>query len=228
MKEPAGSTGGGPKKRVSANVRVPIAGAFGLVIGCVLAFIAPWQIAVLLGWNAAGLAYVAWVWWTVRRMEPVHARTHATAIDESTSTANVVLILACIASLLGVGLELLRVSGLHGASRAWGTFVAVATVAMSWTVVHVVFMLRYADVYYRVDRGIDFHQDTEADEDEGPDYKDFAYVAFTIGMTYQVSDTDLTSKDIRRLATRHALLSFVFGTAIIAITINIVAGLLNR
>jgi uncharacterized membrane protein len=88
-------------------------------------------------------------------------------------------------------------------------------------VVHVVFVLRYADVFYRNGGGIDFS------EEDRPDYRDFAYVAFTIGMTYQVSDTGLTSQPIRRLAIKHALLSFVFGTAIIAVTINVVAGLLN-
>ncbi|MEO7556753.1 MAG: DUF1345 domain-containing protein, partial [Acidimicrobiales bacterium] len=67
--------------------------------------------------------------------------------------------------------------------------------------------------------GIDFNDDAE------PDYRDFAYLAFTIGMTYQVSDTDLKTKEIRRTALRHALLSYVFGTAIIAVMINVVAGL---
>ena len=61
-----------------------------------------------------------------------------------------------------------------------------------------------------------------------PDYRDFAYLAFTIGMTYQVSDTNLTSTSIRRTALHHAVLSFVFGTSIIAMMINVVAGLLNR
>jgi uncharacterized membrane protein len=71
---------------------------------------------------------------------------------------------------------------------------------------------------------MDFHDKGEPD----PDYRDFAYVAFTIGMTYQVSDTELTSRAIRSTALRHALLSFVFGTAIIAMTINVVAGLLGK
>jgi uncharacterized membrane protein len=98
--------------------------------------------------------------------------------------------------------------------------VAVATVALSWLAVQAVFILRYAHLYY-VEGGIDFH------DDMAPNYADFAYVGFTIGMTYQVSDTDLNSKRIRRTALRHALLSYVFGIAVIAITINVVAGLLR-
>ncbi len=222
----ASASGPGRGRRASAQRRLTVAAAFGLVVGVALALVLPWQIAVLLGWDVTATAFLIWVWWTVRRMEPRHARAHAVSarIDESAATANLVLILACLASLIGVGFDLLRASGQSGAWRAWDTFVAVLSVALSWTVVHVVFMLRYAVIYYAQDAGIDFHEDGADD----PDYRDFAYVAFTIGMTYQVSDTDLTTKDIRRAAIRHALLSFVFGTAVIAMTINVVAGLLNH
>jgi uncharacterized membrane protein len=96
------------------------------------------------------------------------------------------------------------------------------TVAFSWLLVHAVFTLRYADLYYGAGGGIDFH------DDRAPDYGDFGYVAFTIGMTYQVSDTDLVSRPIRMAAIRHALLSYLFGIAVIATTINAVASLLNH
>ena len=89
------------------------------------------------------------------------------------------------------------------------------------TLVHTVYMLRYADLYYRGPKGgITFAGK------EDPDYKDFAYVAFTLGMTFQVSDTDLTGKRVRRTALHHALLSYVFGTGIVAITVSSVAALL--
>ncbi len=93
------------------------------------------------------------------------------------------------------------------------------SVLLAWAVVHTVYALRYADLYYSLEGGIQFN------EVEAPDYRDFAYLAFTIGMTYQVSDTNLQAKAIRHTALRHALLSYLFGTAIIAMTINIVAGL---
>ena len=64
-------------------------------------------------------------------------------------------------------------------------------------------------------------------EQDDPDYRDFMYLALTIGMTYQVSDTDLTTKIVRRTATRHALLSYLFGTVVVAMMINVVAGLLK-
>ena len=81
-------------------------------------------------------------------------------------------------------------------------------------------MLRYARLYYEgEDGGVDFHQDGK------PRYSDFAYLAFTIGMTFQVSDTELTAKVMRRTAIRHALLSYLFGAVIIATMINLIAGL---
>ncbi|GAC1654938.1 MAG: hypothetical protein NVS4B6_31420 [Mycobacterium sp.] len=92
--------------------------------------------------------------------------------------------------------------------------------AASWFAVHTVFTLRYARLYYVAkSAGIDFHQRGD------PTYTDFAYVAFTIGMTYQVSDTDLNARDIRSTALAQAMLSFLLGAIILAVTINLVAGL---
>jgi len=98
---------------------------------------------------------------------------------------------------------------------------AIASVALAWLSVHTVFLLRYARIYFTPpDGGIDFGG-------EPPDYRDFAYLALTIGMTFQVSDTDLTAKRVRRVALHHALLSYLFGTVIVAITVSSVAGLLG-
>ena len=93
------------------------------------------------------------------------------------------------------------------------------SVVLSWATVNTVFTLRYASLYYLEGGGINFNDDRQ------PDYGDFAYVALTIGMTYQVSDTALAARSIRMTALRHALLSFVFVTSVVAMTINVVAGL---
>jgi len=91
---------------------------------------------------------------------------------------------------------------------------------LSWAVVHTVYTLRYAAAYYGEPAGgIGFNGG------EPPSYRDFAYLAFTIGMTFQVSDTALQTTALRRTALRHALLSYLFGTGILAVTINLVAGL---
>src|SRR4029450_4810440 len=100
----------------------------------------------------------------------------------------------------------------------------VATIAISWVIVHSVYTLRYADLFYREpEGGLDF----KSGPDFQPDYHDFAYTAFTIGMTYQVSDTDVNRHEMRRTVLRHALLSFLFGAVILATTVNVIATLLN-
>jgi uncharacterized membrane protein len=115
---------------------------------------------------------------------------------------------------------------LFGAGSASGNLkyveagLALASVFVSWTLVHTVFTLKYARLYYSGQAGgIDFN------EPDDPQYSDFAYLSFTIGMTFQVSDTDIESKQIRRTALRHAWLSFPLGAVIIATAINLVAGL---
>ena len=96
---------------------------------------------------------------------------------------------------------------------------AIVSVALSWTLVHTLYALRYARMYYRTGGGIDFNQK------EDPQYSDFAYLSFTLGMTFQVSDTDIRSSNIRRSILHHTLLSYLFGTVIVAATVNLVAGL---
>ena len=98
---------------------------------------------------------------------------------------------------------------------------ALLSVSLSWIVVHTVYALRYAHLFYTGDGGIDF-PGTKA-----PGYGDFAYLSLTIGMTFQVSDTDVSSHDVRMTVLRHALLSYLFGFAVIALTINVVAGLIG-
>jgi uncharacterized membrane protein len=94
---------------------------------------------------------------------------------------------------------------------------------LSWAVVHTVFALRYAHEYYTPPvGGIDF----KSGEYE-PDYGDFAYLAFTVGMTFQVSDTDVGSRSVRRTVLRHALISYLFGAVILALVVNVIAGWLN-
>jgi uncharacterized membrane protein len=111
----------------------------------------------------------------------------------------------------------------HGGRKAALISLTILTVSLAWGLVHTVYTLRYGDLYYGDPiGGINFH------DDDKPDYHDFAYLALTIGMTFQVSDTDLQARLMRRNAIRHALLSYAFGAVIVAITINIVASLLSK
>ena len=194
------------------------------VVAAVVALIigASWYVAALCGFDVAALVFVVWAWLTIGRADPEATARIARAEDASRVAAEAVLICAGIASLLAVAFTLARAGHDHGTARGLLTALALGSVALAWISVHTVYVLRYARLYYSPpDGGIDFHG-------EKPDYRDFAYLGLTVGMTFQVSDTDLTRKRIRRSALRHALLSYLFGTVIVAITVNSVAGLLGH
>jgi uncharacterized membrane protein len=136
--------------------------------------------------------------------------------------SELIVLSAGVALLAAVGLVLIRAGSAMGGTKAYLIALGVLSVALSWVMVHTVFTLRYARTYYLQPRGgIDFN------ESDPPTYLDFAYLALTIGMTFQVSDTNLTSKPIRRIALVHAALSYLFGAVIVALVINVVASLLH-
>jgi uncharacterized membrane protein len=197
----------------------------GIAAGAGAAFAgAEWQVAVSIGWCAFTLVILVWVWSTIGWMDAGSTAKHARSEDFSHATADLVLLGASVGSLVAVAVTLVLAGQEHGARKVVLVALTVLTVALSWLTVHTVFTVRYGDLYYRGREagGIDFN------EDDPPDYRDFAYLALTIGMTFQVSDTDLQTKPIRRNALKHALLSYAFGAVIVAITINIVAGLLSK
>lgn len=193
--------------------------ATGVVSGGVAALWTPWQVSVLIGWCCAALSLIVVVWIEILPADADRTRQLSTIEDSSRAFTDLVLVTASTASLIGVGFVLLKGGNTSGLATAGITTLAVASVALAWATVHTVFTLRYAHLYWSAHDGVDFNQEAE------PDYHDFAYLAFTIGMTYQVSDTDLTTRVMRRTALRHALLSYIFGVAIIAVTINVVASL---
>jgi uncharacterized membrane protein len=206
----------------AARTHVLLSLAAGVVAAGVSTLFTTWQIAVLIGWDVAAVVFMAWIRLIVGGMDGEATARHAAVEDASRPTADLILILASVTSLIAVGLALLEASGRPGLERAIITAVAAITVILSWATVHTVFTLRYARLYYAAGGGIDFH------EDRPPAYGDFAYLAFTIGMTYQVSDTTTASRTIRRTVLYHAYMSYIFGTVVVAMTINVVASLLNR
>lgn len=205
----------------AALLPVAVGATVGTVAGIVFGVIMLWQAAVLLGWDLAAGTYLAMVWAKVGRLDPAATEQLATREDPSTRVADSVTVLAGIACLAAVGLVLVKAASSTGAAKALLIAVGVLSVALSWAAVHTVFMLKYARLFYGGGRGIDFNQK------EPPDYLDFAYVAFTIGLTFQVSDTNLCEQAIRRTALRQALLAFLFGAVIVGLTINVVASLLK-
>lgn len=205
--------------RGHTRVKMYIALAVGIVVAVVTSFVDAVHHAVIAGWAAACLVYIVWIWTSVWRMDSSTTRDHATLEDPGRRTADLVLLIAALASVVAVVWVLVDARNLKGGAQLGVALLAVVSVALSWLLVHTIYMLRYARIYYRTDGGVDFNQD------EPPQYSDFAYLSLTLGMTFQVSDTNISSSYLRRTILRHTLLSYLFGTVIVAATVNLVAGL---
>ncbi len=190
------------------------------VAGVVLQLAGSWPVAALCGFDAAALVFVLWVGVGVAGADAARTERLARAEDASRTAAEGVLVGAGAASLVAVGFTLAAAGEAVAPTRVLLTALAIASVTLAWISVHTVWALRYARLYYSFPPGgIDFGGDD-------PDYADFAYLSLTIGMTFQVSDTALADRRIRRSALHHALLSYLFGTVIVAITVSTVARLL--
>ncbi|MEV4463524.1 DUF1345 domain-containing protein [Micromonospora echinofusca] len=210
-----------PVGHTPAAVQLTVMGVVGLAVGGLAALAATPALAPLAGWDAASLSWLVLVWHKLWPMDARRTAQVAVYEDPNRAARDALLLAACLASLLAVGVV---VTSAHGspatpAGNVYGGL-GVLSVLLSWLVVHTVFAARYARIYYTgPDGGIDFNQA------EPPRYSDFAYVAFTVGATFQVSDTALTSNEMRRTALRHSMVSYLFGAFIIAVTVNLLAGL---
>jgi uncharacterized membrane protein len=195
------------------------------VAGVVAAQFQPWPVSLVLAWDAACLVFLAVTWPVIVRANGAATKALSEREDPGRLVARAVLLGASVASLAGVG-AILSIAGREGGGEEIVLITtAVATVVLSWTVINTVYTLRYARLRYEQGPiGIGFPDQTTEDQ---PRYLDFAYVAFTIGMTYQVSDTSVRDRTTRTAVLCHSLLSYLFGVVIVAGMINLVAGLVR-
>ena len=204
----------------SARTKLLVSVAAAVVAGVAAALLGAGRAAPLIGWDVLAVVFCAWVWSAVWSLDAEATAGHAKRENPSRDLADLVLLGAAVASLVAVGVVLFGAGHASGNAEYAQAALALVSVFVSWTLVHTVFTLKYARLYYSGEvGGIDFN------ESDAPQYSDFAYLAFTIGMTFQVSDTNIGSKAIRRTALRHAWLSFPLGAVIIATSINLVSGL---
>ena len=199
---------------------------FALLAGAVTASIGwlamPVVASILLGWDVAVVIYLVWTGASVWNLDPGRTAQLANREDPSTPVAELVVLLAGTAMLAAVGFALVKAGQASGGLKAYLVTIGLFSVVSSWAVVHTVFGLRYARAYYSDPvGGIDFN------EAEPPTYVDFAYYSFTVGMTFQVADTNITARAVRRTTLHHALLSYLFGAVLLGIVINVVATLLH-
>ncbi|WP_348789219.1 DUF1345 domain-containing protein [Leifsonia sp. NPDC080035] len=204
-----------------SRLRVACMVGAGILTAVVVGFTGGWVFAASAGWAVACAVYVVWVWATISRMDGPATRAHASREDPSKTTSDTLLLVASVASLVAVALLLGQATKAKPPEKDLLAIVAGTSVALSWFFIHTLYTLRYAVLYYTKPElgGISFNQD------DPPRYLDFAYLSFTVGMTFQVSDTDISSTTIRAVILRHMMLSYLFGAVILALSVNIVASL---
>lgn len=201
-------------------LRISVALTFGVLAAVLVGMTRQeWHFSPAVGWIVAASIYLVATWWQILPMDAARTeqRVRERHEDGTPTLSHFVVLIASIAGLAGVGYLLAATDG--GQRHVGEALIGILTVIASWFAIHTTFTLRYAQLYYlgADAESICFHQD-----EYQPSYKDFAYLAFTVGMTYQVSDTDLASRQMRGSVLAQALVSFLLGAIVLASTINLV------
>jgi uncharacterized membrane protein len=200
--------------------RLFLSGLLGIAIGVLLPPFVSAAGRVLVGWDAAVATYLGVTLWLMGHATITHIRRRAKSEDEGKT---IILGLTVAASLATIGAIVMVLAGAKGAAPTQAALgLAVVTILLSWAFIHTIFALHYAHEYFG--EGSDQQEGGLEFPDKGePDYWDFMYFSFVIGMTFQVSDVVITSKVIRRLVVIHGVVAFIFNTALLALMVNIAA-----
>ena len=213
----------------SARPRLVFSAAGGLAGGLaahVLVGLQP-STSAIVGWDVLCLAFIGSLLWNMAQCSIVQIRARAAQDDEGRAMILTVVLTATVIAIAAVALELSLAKEAHGLERALRVALAFVTVALSWFMAHLIFAVHYAHGFYSAHEpgaaiasgGLHFPGDEE------PDYWDFLHFAVIIGVAAQTADIEILAKPLRRLCTVHALFSFAFNTVIVALTINLLAGL---
>jgi uncharacterized membrane protein len=206
-----------------ALVRIAVATVGGVAVTLLLATRHSWAVSLISGWDAGGIVLVGLAWVTIFTADAAETGRRAAADDPGRTLVYAVVLLTSATSLLAAVFLQRQATVVAPRSEALLAALCIGTVALSWTLTHTAFTLRYAHLYYREDdEGIG---GAEFPGGAMPNYMDFAYFAFTVGMCFQVSDVQVTSHQIRRGVLLHAIMSFVYNTAILAFVLNLVFNL---
>lgn len=200
------------------GIRIGLAAALGLGAGFLATLFAPPEVATAIGWDIAAVAYAGRIWWKLTSIPSDVLASWSADEDEGRWAITLVLAAAACVSFVAI------FAMVSDKSSGWILALAGFTIMCSWTLLHTVFAAHYAHRCFAngPDKpGIDFPGDDK------PSFVDFAYYAFTVGMTFQVSDTDTQNTAMRQLTLVHGLISFVFNTVIIAISVGVLSGMLQ-
>jgi uncharacterized membrane protein len=203
---------------LSAVPRLGVSVVAGAVVGAIVGVTNNAALGVLSGIAATELVFVVAGWAVLWPMDAKATRANVRREDFQPITDELVIVGVALCGLVATVLLLLLGKSESGHAAA---AVALGGVFMAWAALHLMYATRYAYLYYTASGGIDFNND------DPPAYSDFLYFSYNLGMTYQVSDTNVSTSTIRSVVLRHSLLSYVFGTSILATTINLVTGIVT-
>lgn len=219
--------------RLDAHHKLGISLIFGTLATIMTGSVVEKPINWMIGWLVYSAAHLGLAWVTILSSHPSEVRQEVDGQDSNRILIYLFVVAASFVSLFAI-LFLLHDAG---KTASWSELtvhfiLSFSCIVCSWILVHTVFTLRYAHLYYRSteggrNAGKQQHRGLEFPDDAEPDFLDFTYFSFVIGMTFQVSDVTISSRELRRLALVHALLSFAFNTLLVALTINVVSGLIQ-
>jgi uncharacterized membrane protein len=209
---------------LGAKRRVLIAIALGVVAYVALPRSVSWNTRVIVSWNAAALTDLALAWTIVGISDAKATREHALSQDTSGYVIFLFVLFAACASIVVIALVAGTIKDLEAWSKAWRLTLTVIALTSSWLLIQTLFAFHYARRYYREEK----HSPAQAGGlafpgGADPDYTDFAYYSFVVGMTSQVSDVQVLSSKMRRLTLVHGVIAFFFNIAVLALSINIIA-----
>lgn len=203
----------------SRTAHVAVAAAVGVVAATVVGLTTGWRYAPAAGWIATATVYLIWTWASIAKMSATAIEVVVQQRRPTHKPADTIVVIASVASLGGVAYLLIAGSA-KGPDAAIAAAVGFLSVIASWLAVHAVYTLRYAVLYYTQPvGGVDFNQDDK------PTFADFAYLAFTIAVTYGVTDTAVQKRPIRAAVLQQAMVSYLFGTVILAVTVQVIGSL---
>ncbi|MBK4120409.1 DUF1345 domain-containing protein [Kocuria rhizophila] len=206
------------RRPLSAHLRLAIAVAVGVVAGGMASLALDGLLAVLVGACGVSLAYVVLAVSVLWPMDAARTRSNSVREDFQPLVQEATVVALSLVNLLTIMVILVR-GGTE--TRTTGAVLGLLGILLTWAMLHLMYGARYAHEYYRHPQGgIDFN------DDEPPRYVDFLYFSFNLGMTFQVSDTNVSTTRLRAVILRHCLLSYIFSTVILAATVNVVLGVL--
>jgi uncharacterized membrane protein len=213
--------------RMMATHRIGLAAATGIAIYFVAARFFPFKTSLLIAWDAGVSIYLAMAWTVISRADTAMTRARMRSQDQGAFVIFLSVVTAACASVVAIALLIGEVRNATPWLRSWHLVLAILALILSWLLIQTLFGFHYARRYYthsrdpdREPKGLAFPGGQE------PDFLDFAYFSFVVGMTSQTSDVAVTGRHMRRLTLIHGVLSFIFNIAILAMAINIIAGVI--